>query len=233
MLVASGEGSGTGRRKCRMSLPFANDADTMLLIEASNRSIEVERATAQLIHVIEALRLPVDYVGTVLGITELGLDPATAQAKTKRVSESINALADQVARIRRPEQRQHEIRARTDAPNTERLAEIRFMEGDVRCRANVDKATQTTNGVQPNSRKRVAGTGTIALEAVIQKNNGALEVMEEVRHALPDGSGNIVAIFLCDRVQNVVAQLDIDCPDNAIALFQRIIRALRMVIKGR
>src|SRR6185437_13819967 len=107
----------------RRGFAVAELRGAMLARQAAQLGIEVDGVALQLVERVDVEGAQIDAVEAVARPIE-GLKVVVAEDEAPGIGIAVDAQADGIARIGRPENRQHEIRAVGYAPAEKRLAEI-------------------------------------------------------------------------------------------------------------
>jgi hypothetical protein len=199
----------------------------VLTVEAANLGVEVDRVLLQFVEIaqillalVEAFRTPArigrDIRAIIIG--EIG----------ERIGLAIRHHADDIARIRRAEDRQYEIEEFRHAVMGERLAEIARLLFDAPARRDIEHAADADRAIECEALDRPAGALEFGLEHVVREDYRLVQIAEEVANRILAWVGNDVVIDLREGFDQPLVDEHVEGKDLAIHRLERIVVRLEL-----
>ncbi len=211
---------------------MANLGRAALVVEAPERRVIVERGALDAIEEIDIARAQIDALD---GCPRVG-NPAGvigAGQAVRRIGVPAGDEPDGVARVRRAEDGQDQIRTGADAPGAESLAEIGIVECYACSACRIEETADAEDGVEPNAGEGVAGELALALDRIVEQDDGRAQVGEEVMDRVAHAQGQRVAIGLCGRLDDILVERQIDRENAPVDRFQGIVDRIGIVWLSR
>src|SRR5690606_6138497 len=131
-------------------------------------------------------------------------------------------LAERVARGARPQERQHQIGAASQAPDAEGLAEVLVVPGQAHRSRHVEETEQAEGGVEDQSTGVHAGVMELGLQQVVAQVDDIAEVGEDVVHALLEKVRGDLLVTLGQRLQGVGVDRVVETEYRAVEGLPRV-----------
>ena len=140
----------------------------------------------------------------------------------ERIGGQIDAGAQNVARRRGADQREHDKGARPRPIARQGLAEIGVVALEAVARGDIDQTAQPGGRVDEEAAEGLAGPGQLALQDVIGKNGRRFGIGQDIAHALAHPARHVIHIDPGHRQRDATVEALVEGEDGAVGLFEGV-----------
>ena len=139
-----------------------------------------------------------------------------------RIAKAVGDVAEQVAWVRGPEDRQHQIGAVGNAPCRQRDPEIVGVVGDADLGADIDQSADPDRRVDQKPPQRVAGQIHPALQHVVGEDDRRVQVLQEIVHRVAHRRRQHRAVGVRHRHQDRPVDPLVEVEDRPVGVLERV-----------
>ncbi|MNP31656.1 hypothetical protein D3C76_1247870 [compost metagenome] len=128
-----------------------------------------------------------------------------------------------IAQVRRPENRQHQVRAVRHAIEAQGLAEVLALVRQAHLACRVPQAGDANGGVEQQARGDFHRTLALELQQAVEQVGDIAQVAEEVAHATTDKTRGDVAVAIDHRQEHPLVKAVVEVVDPPVHRLQRVV----------